>query len=377
MSDPRNLINEERILAVASEAGSSKAILPVLLFLSDHNSRFKAFLHPSVVELFCQFSGSAEQSDIHSVTQNLTAQDIIENFRPAVILIGTSPNDSLDRQVTLFAKEHNIPVLNILDERYGYRRRFSDHRNRLKYLPDAIAVMDEQCRRNAISEGIPQTNLNVTGSPILSFLYYNANKYMKKLTGSINKFDPSWKQVMFISETFKRDNGYSPNKPGAIGEFFGFTEETVRQDLIYALDTIDTPVVIVEKLHPSQEEDPKEFWIRDTLYFEQVKKYELWPLLMESDVVVGMRSMALLEAGLLRRKTASYQPNLIGPNKCAAVHFGVVEKLENRDALKSWLGSSLSGKIDSTDTPIDLPFIKADATEQVVKLINKLLHERK
>ena len=183
--------------------------------------------------------------------------------------------------------------------------------------------------------------------------------------------------MTFLSETFKRDNGPSPTEPGAIGEFLGFTEETVRRDLISALDEIDTPAVIIEKLHPSHTGDPESFRISDNLYFKQVKKYELWPLLMESDVVVGMRSVALLESGLLRRKTASYQPDLIGPNKCAAVHFGVVEKLKNRDALKTWLKSSLSDMNDSTDTPIDLPFIKPDATEQVIQLIYKLIHEKK
>ena len=105
------------------------------------------------------------------------------------------------------------------------------------------------------------------------------------------------------------------------------------------------PTVLIEKLHPSDASEPGTRKIGDTLLWRQLRDADLWSLMVQSDVGVGMRSMALLEAALLGCRVASYQPNLVGEDRCAAVRFGVAAKLASPSELKSWLAENLAANV--------------------------------
>ncbi|OFW23097.1 MAG: hypothetical protein A3G21_00810 [Acidobacteria bacterium RIFCSPLOWO2_12_FULL_66_21] len=152
----------------------------------------------------------------------------------------------------------------------------------------------------------------------------------------------------------------------------GFTEDTVRHDLLSALHAIGSPAVVtvvIEKLHPSDGQTPREGWTGPHVYWRQVGGGDLWSLLLQSNAVVGMRSMALLEAGLLGCRVASYQPNLIGDRQSAAVRFGVAQRLDRAQDLQAWLLTSLSAETRYLSPPRDLPFIRSDAAERVADLV--------
>jgi hypothetical protein len=104
------------------------------------------------------------------------------------------------------------------------------------------------------------------------------------------------------------------------------------------------------------------------LFWEQVREGDLWKLLLQGDAIVGMRSMALLEAGLLGCRVASYQPNLTGENNCAAVRYGLATQLETPHELKEWLENSLSAETRCVVPTADLPFIRANAADLVANL---------
>ena len=366
---------QTRILAVASEAGSGKAIVPVLLSLIRRGVEIKAFLSARVLSFVNQLPELASVGSFAPISKNQSVQDAIGTFSPDGILVGTTAGDSLERQLTIYARERNIRTVAAVDERYGYRRRFSDQDNNLCYLPDIIALMDEQCYTDALAEGLPVVRLHVTGSPILSYLVYHSTKLAQNAGPPAHVFDPSWKQATFVSETFARDNGSSPGERGRLGSFLGFTEETVRRDILSVLDEIGRPTVVIEKLHPSDEQVPKEGWMGSNLYWKQISGGDLWPLLLQSDVVIGMRSMALLEAALLGCRVASYQPNLIGDNQCAAVRFGVAARLDTPQDLGAWLLSNLSAETRYVPPPKELPFIRPDAAERVADLVLKTRRE--
>ena len=366
---------QAHVLAVASEEGSGKAIVPVLLSLISQGVQVKGFFLDSVLPFINQLPKLASVGSFAPISNNLSVQDAVGTFSPDVIVVGTTPIDSLERQLTIYAREHNIPTIAVLDERYGYRRRFSDQNNDLRYLTDVITLMDEQCYTDALAEGLPASRLHVTGSPILSYLVYHASAHFDNSGTRAHTFNPSRKQVTFISETFAWDNGSSPSQPGRLGNFLGFTEETVRCDILSVLGEIGQPTVVVEKLHPSDEQVPKESRMGKNLYWKQIRGVDLWSLLSKSDVVIGMRSMALLEAALLGCRVASYQPNLIGDNQCAAVGFGVAQRLDTLQDLKAWFMSSLSAETRCVPPPKDLPFIRPDAAERVAELVLRMRRE--
>lgn len=359
---------EIRVLAVASEIGSSKAIAPVLQSLIRRGARVKVYLANAALR-FAEQLGIARDIDIRPISQIQSLDRVTEDFRAHAVLVGTTAVDSLERRLTVYARQSNILSVAVVDERYGYRRRFSDNRGAVYCLPDGVALMDDECYRDALREGLPGPRLRVTGSPLLSHLAYHAPALLKYQGGPGNMIGSSWGQVLFVSETIARDNGSSPRHRGRLGDFLGFTEETIRRDILSSLQEVGRPALLIEKLHPSDDRSPEQGWIEGQLFWKRVKEDDLWSLVLQSDVVIGMRSMALLEAALLGRRVASYQPNLIGENQCAAVHFGIAARLDTRQDLKEWVLCNLSAKSPCLASPKNLPFIRPDAAERVADLV--------
>lgn len=361
------------VLVVASEAGSGKAMAPVLDLLCGRGVRLRAFLAAGVVDFIAQMWPGSELARAAAPVHGRSLRDLLPEGDPNVILVGTTAGASVDRELILYGKERGIPSLTVVDERYAYRRRFGDDRGDLRYLPDAITVMDQECARDAIAQGIPADLVQVTGSPILSYLAYQYKDLRARVSDRVHPLPTGWRLVTFISETFARDNGREPGQRGLLGPFLGFTEETVRGDLLDALRKIGWPVVLLERLHPSDGSDPREAQEGSTLMWKQIRGGDLWTLLVESDVVIGMKSMALLEAAMLGCRVASYQPNLIGENRCAAVRFGVAARLNTREELRVWLESNLSTETRWLTPRTDIPFIRDDAAERVAELTLNLL----
>jgi len=358
-----------RVLAIATETGSGKAIAPVLRALAAQNCKVKAFLSIATLSFMNEQQKSHPREDFHPVSKDMSVQAVCDAFAPDVILVGTTATESAERRLTVYARDQNISTVAVIDERYGYGRRFSKEGRDLHYLTDIVTFMDEQCREDAIAEGLSPSQLYVTGSPILSDLFYHSSTITRDSGPSICSEDMSIKKVAFISETFVRDNGSSPSQSGRLGPFLGFTEETVRRDILAVLNEIGRPVVLIERMHPSDRQIPRKKRISDRVFWRQVNEGDLWSLLLQSDVVIGMRSMALLEAALLGCRTASYQPNLIGKNKCAAVRWGVAQRLDATEDLQVWLGESLAVEAQSVQVCKELPFIRSDAAQQVANLV--------
>lgn len=332
-----------------------------------------AFL-PASVFAFAELLKEGEA--LRAVPPNAPVAEVLGATMPDVILVGTTARESFERALTLEARRREIPSVGVVDERYGHGRRFSDDNGRLRYLTDLVTVMDEECERDAAGEGIPADRLRVTGSPILSYLAYHAGAYRQSLAAGRTRPAEGWRQVAFISETFSRDNGSGPGQRGLLGPFLGFTEETVRRDLLAELEDLGLPTVLIEKLHPSDASEPVEQRIGDKLVWRQLRDADLWSLVVQSDVVVGMRSMALLEAALLGCRVASYQPNLVGEDRCAAVRFGLAAKLSNPSELKTWLTENLAAGSPWQSLRIDLPFLRRDAAERVAELVLELRRAR-
>jgi hypothetical protein len=357
------------LLAVASEAGSGKALAPVLQVFCERGARVRAFLSHGVLE-FIRWAWPATRLEGSTVgLRDQSLEEVLGGVTPNVILVGTTARNSLERELIMHARHHGIPTLVVVDERYGFQRRFGEGPNRLEYLPDAVAVMDEECAELATAAGVPAERIYVTGSPILSFLAAHHVTLRERAPAPVHAIPPGRLLVTFISETFARDNGSAPGKPGLLGHFLGFTEESVRKDLIQVLRKIGRPVVLLERLHPSDTSELNEDQIDGALFWKQVRGGDLWPLLLRSDIVIGMKSMALLEAVLLGCRVASYQPNLIGENQCAAVRFRMAARLDTREELETWLASQLYAKDPQMPLPKDLPFIRADAAARVAELV--------
>jgi len=298
---------------------------------------------------------------------------LVDDTRPAVVLCGTTRYESPDRWAVRLARARAIPSLAIVDERYAYHSRFAGPGDDLVDLPDAIALVDEQAVEEAVAEGLPRDRCHVTGSPALSRLTTTAEAFARTPPGRPPYLlDLSTRPVVtFLSETFASDYGERADQPGPLGPFVGYTETSVCRDLREALDSQQTPVTLVEKLHPASDEGPASVGslASERCHHVRVKNVSLWDLLWHSSLVVGMRSMALLEAHLLGVPAVSYQPGLIGTDRCSAVRLGLIPRLSTCQQLASWIQRSLYSTSVGRHVPLArYRFAAIDAADRVLSL---------
>lgn len=175
--------------------------------------------------------------------------------------------------------------------------------------------------------------------------------------------------VTFLSETRAADHGTAPDYPGPLGSFIGYTEISVLESTLDVLGRLGRTVVLVEKLHPAAESRIPPKFLPENVNFRSLRDCELAALLWHSDLVIGMRSMALLEAHILGCEAVSFQPGLIGPQLCTAVRLGLIPGFESWLDLESWCKKRLAFIDKPRERNVrQYPFAPSDAAERVIRL---------
>lgn len=296
------------ILFVCGDAGGAAAIAPVAFKVANtdkYEIRILAseFAHPS----FKEFNLKTEP------LKGVPNQNFISNFlltmRPALLVTGTSWGIEPEKPFVAEAKKQKIPALSVLDYWSNYRHRFQDANGEFVYLPDKIAIMDEQAYQEMIAEGFPADRLVITGAPQLESLAQAkssiSERRVAELQAMANKRD---KLVLFASQpvsTFKFD-GKTPV----------YSEDDVIRKLIKALEVVadrrKKQITLAIKPHPRESIDR----------FKSISSHKIathlitegsgreWSL--ASDLVTGMRTILLVEACYLGRIAMSVQPGLKG-----------------------------------------------------------------
>jgi len=259
--------------------------------------------------------------------------------KPDAVVCGTTRYLSAERVLTNAARKMGTRVLVVLDEWFNYRLRFENEDGTLNYLPDLICCQDDRAKQEAVSEGIPEGNIYVTGSPYLSTLAKEAQSYLAHPTKVPKAFKEKSDafRILFLSETHEADYGSEPGKIGCLGPYLGYTEFTVRQNIYEVLESVGQPVEVVEKLHPAHDILPEPFPLKKNVTWYTVKEAPLWPLMWHSQLVIGMRSISLLEARLLGCQVISYQPNLIGNDCCTVTRLGLARRLSSASELHDFV----------------------------------------
>ena len=88
------------------------------------------------------------------------------------------------------------------------------------------------------------------------------------------------------------------------------------------------------------------------------------PLLWHADAVVGMRSMALLEAALMGHRPLAFQPNLRGIDTCTASRLGLADRASRVGELAAWLAAP-----HERGPALRPPFADAGASEKVLNIV--------
>jgi len=326
------------VLVCATDAGGGRNISPVIEALARRGCSVTAVISPTVRRLCPEIGGAGTEVCLMDAGEVQAVRRLAQKVRPAAIVCGTTRHFSFERELVRWGQEAGIRSVVVLDEWYRFRERFEDAQGHLTCLPTAVAVPDALAFRDAVAEGLPAERCHITGSPNLMALTDLAMRFQESPPARPAMLGEADRPVVtFLSETHVRDYGSGPGEAGSLGTYLGYTERSVRDEVVEALARLVRPVLLVEKPHPADERTPTPMKPTKHIEWRYAATIDLWPLLWHSDLVVGMRSMALLEACLLGCRAISYQPGLLGPDMCTAVRLGLTHRLDTQRELEAWL----------------------------------------
>lgn len=334
--------DKKKVLLCATDAGGVNNVIPVARSLTGMGYIPHMITSGKMRRIY--ESAGMDVAIVHIENQN-EALDIVRRHAPLSVICGTTCYESPDRFITLAAYAAGVKSMVVLDEWYNYRLRFQDGNGQLKYLPNVICCQNKLASDEAVAEGIPPNLLRVTGSAAYAALTQKAEELSANPPAppSYLPQDHSVPVITFLSEMHARDYGERDGGGGPLGPFLGYTEKSVKNDLMDAIGKTGIDCLLVEKMHPSSDEAVSRKVMRHGSFSSlAVKDGSLWNLLWHSDIVIGMRSAALLEAAIFGCNPVSYQPNLKGAERCTAVRLGAATRLESKEELNRHVARELS-----------------------------------
>jgi predicted glycosyltransferase len=316
-----------------------------------------------------------EQSGILPDNKKLTSSmseisRILDKYNPDVVLSGRSiKRTSAERLFIICSRARGIPTVAIVDDWYDYRENFCDEQNNLTHLPDIVCCPDDQAKREAIADGLPREILKVTGSPALTALYEKLDQYSKSPPPCPDVIRKCSKHpiILFISEEIaaiksnhSRDNEY----------FLGYDQHSVREDLVEILSHQFDKCSVIEKIHPETRGESYSRIEKANVDWWTLNNDDIYSLCWWSDLVIGMRSMGLMETAILGKPTVSYQPNLLQENRCTAVRKDLIRCCQSASTLQKWLDSY---ELDRKRQHLERPsYANEDSIQTVFSILRDL-----
>lgn len=357
-----------RVLLCATDAGGVRNLIPLLPEVARRGWEITFVTRSSLLHMFSQRTPAHRLLLVKDVEGKI--ESTFASISPSAVICGTTRHKSPERDFLRCARQAGVRSVAVVDEWYNYLYRFSTSGQlNPSCLPSVIALPDEQAVREAVAEGLPVGLCQATGSPSLAETWERGKQWQVTppqaptvLAGTRN-----CPVITFLSETYALDYGRRPGESGLMGAYIGYTETTVRDLILETLSHLPSDVVFVEKPHPSAQDVELPARIRGNIDYRLACDTTTWELCAHSEAVVGMRSMALLEARLLGCNVTSFQPGLIGTEQCTAVRLGLVPGLRACDELYNWLLAAM--KEPGAQVPAKRPFFaRADAADRIVQL---------
>ena len=376
------------ILAAAQEVGGANVLIPVIEELVHRGDTcvavlaggkaVAAFSASGIEHASLNFPADAGQEYYDKVYRHLV------QVGPDALLLGTALGPSLDKSLVRAAQEREIPALSVLDMWSNYRERFTEPASGELRLPTKVAVMDGLAFDQAVEAGLPASKLVVTGQPHLQALAERisgpglaakAASLRHRWLSGVQRPENT-RLVMFASEAVSRDFG--PGTP----YYPGYTEFDALEGLVEAVNRVESltswPIKVVAKLHPEESDDsflmcPRTREARVIVVADQ----PAWPCILAADVVVGMRSMFLLESAIAGRPSVSFQPGVTADNSFIGSRMGMVLPASSTTELASILTGLLrEGRAGPGGAAIDaarpLEFMKEGAARRIGDLVLEL-----
>lgn len=291
----------DRVLVVLADAGSIK---PLLSWVTLKSSEIGSF----IVIANRNFFISKEFGITIHIMDDSAAVKLLDTFEPSFVLTGTSyPAGSFELRIIEACKSKKISVSTYFDHWQNFQTRFMLQGNLI--YPDEIWVIDQQAYDFAESEGLSRSKLKIVGNPFFNMLKNWRPvfcKYDFLNTIGIN-IDSNY--ILYLPDFISGSNESSV--------IYGFDEFNVLDHIINFMekDNYFESNTLVVKLHPSHNYE---------LFQKHIERYhnvlnskilviqnvDIKSLGYFASLIIGMFSMALLEAQIINPAVVRFCPNL-------------------------------------------------------------------
>jgi hypothetical protein len=283
----------DKVLFVFSDPGGAK---PLLAFIAMKKLKNYRVISDRTYSFYKDF-------DIVVKPYDGNVGKEVRLFRPDIIFTATSYTSNIEKEFLVFAKQQNIPCITFVDHWTNIAARFVLGDKSIIY-PNEIWVLDKRARQIAITEGLPEKLVHISGNPYHSWL-----EEWKPETSKADFFrligieDINTKLLLYAPDPLSNVNGRDK---------YGFDEITATQDLcnfkIQDPEAFKNWKVLV-KTHPNQDQELLKAVIgaQEGFIFADLS-IDTNTCLHYADIILGYHSSILLEGRLLGKQVVRYIP---------------------------------------------------------------------
>lgn len=212
------------------------------------------------------------------------------------------------RNVWRAARRHGVPSVAYVDSWWAYDGRFRlAGETEPPVLPDTIAAVDGRVRDELLALGYPGGRVEMLGSPRFERLRRSGVRNGAAPNGGMDAREDF--RILFVSQPFEA-------AIGSVDEW-GFTERSTLTAVLAVLgalpEAVRARVELVVALHPEESAEEMARFLETAprgLRVCTIRGEEVLPALEEASLVLGMFSILLAEAVILRRPVLSVQIDL-------------------------------------------------------------------
>lgn len=251
--------------------------------------RYFSLVYPSLAKNFQVDIVCPQEFNIFPIKE-LALNHGLDLHQYSLIIVAAAWGSTSDKILLKKAKELKIPTCAIVDHWSWYKERFLLQDEFI--LPDYILLNDEFSKKECLALGFKEDNLIVLGNPVLEHRWDDIAKT------PLNKTSQPFDSILFISECYK--NSFPKGS-----EFDnGFDEFEVLDKILRCKKEND---IIFVKLHPKETPDKYKDYENRVTIIDRLKNIDSY--LINSNFVIGMGSMLLIEASLIRSDVMSFRPH--------------------------------------------------------------------
>lgn len=318
-----------KVLAAACDTGGARALLPVAQALRRRGIELHACAAGPALRIWREESNGV---DLLEVPDGLSVEDaarILEQPGIDRLLSAAGLYNGMEHTFRRAARRLGVRVVSVLDSWLNYGERFERivAGTTEPSRPDLVCAIDERSREGLLAAGFSPEQVVVTGPPNLeaaiaahqAITSAQREAWRRELGAT-----PSQRIVAFFSEPFiTGPDGQCIQGPGALmgpdgRSLFGYTAieilEAVLEEVEAACETARQSWTVIVKPHPLEYDKPlatlmerwRSRWVTTILRTDGPAAR--WIAI--ADVVVGMMSIALLEAALAGKPTLSVEIGL-------------------------------------------------------------------